>query len=103
MANTLSTDFDLMRSVADTTDARNEEIRAMLRAFIGRMTSVPPTVWGGLAAGRFKDVMGRWNAESMRLYHVLHTIAETIRHNEATLREAAQNHAHHVAAAGADL
>ena len=103
MANTLSTDFDLMRSVAETTDARNEEIRAMLQAFIGRMTSVPPTVWGGLAAGRFKDVMGRWNAESMRLYHVLHTIAETIRHNEATLREAAQNHAHHVAAAGADL
>jgi WXG100 family type VII secretion target len=103
MANTLSTDFDLMRSVADTTDARNEEIRAMLQAFIGRMTSVPPTVWGGLAAGRFKDVMDRWNAESMRLYHVLHTIAETIRHNEATLREAAQNHAHHVAAAGADL
>jgi WXG100 family type VII secretion target len=103
MANTLSTDFDLMRSVAETTDARNEEIRAMLQAFIGRMTSVPPTVWGGPAAGRFKDVMDRWNAESMRLYHVLHTIAETIRHNEATLREAAQNHAHHVGAAGANL
>jgi len=32
-ANTLSTDFDLMRSVAGTTDARNEEIRAMLQAF----------------------------------------------------------------------
>ena len=103
MANTLSTDFDLMRSVADTTDARNEEIRATLQAFIGRMTSVPPTVWGGPAAGRFKDVMDRWNAESMRLYHVLQTIAETIRHNEATLREAAHNHAHHVGAAGANL
>ena len=37
-ANTLSTDFDLMRSVAGTTDARNEEIRAMLQAFIGRMS-----------------------------------------------------------------
>jgi WXG100 family type VII secretion target len=103
MANTLSTDFDLMRSVADTTDARNEEIRATLQAFIGRMTNVPPSVWGGLAAGRFKEVMDRWNAESMRLYHVLHTIAETIRQNEATLREAAQNHAHHIAAVGGNL
>jgi len=28
--NSLSTDLDLMRSVADTTDARNEEIRALL-------------------------------------------------------------------------
>jgi WXG100 family type VII secretion target len=103
MPNTLSTDFDLMRSVADTTDARNEEIRAMLQGFIGRMTGVPHSVWGGLAAGRFKDVMDRWNAESVRLYHVLHTIAETIRHNEATLQEAAQNHAHHIAAAGGNL
>jgi WXG100 family type VII secretion target len=103
MANTLSTDFDLMRSVADTTDARNEEIRATLQAFIGRMTNVPPSVWGGLAAGRFKEVMDRWNAESMRLYHVLHTIAETIRHNEAMLQEAGQNHADHIAAAGGNL
>ena len=101
--NTLSTDFDLMRSVAATTDTRNEEIRAMLQAFIGRMSSVPPSVWGGLAAARFKDVVDRWNAESMRLYHVLHTIAETIRQNEATLREAAQNHAHHIAAVGGNL
>ena len=85
--NTLSTDFDLMRSVAGTTDARNEEIRAMLQAFIGRMSSVPQSVWGGLAAARFKDVVDRWNAESMRLYHVLHTIAETIRHNEAMLQQ----------------
>jgi len=102
-SNTLSTDFDLMRSVAGTTDVRNEEIRAMLQAFIGRMSSVPPSVWGGLAAARFKDVVDRWNAESMRLYHVLHAIAETIRHNEATLREAGQNHAHHIAAAGGSL
>ena len=101
--NTLSTDFDLMRSVADTTDARNDEIRAMLLAFIGRMSAVRPAVWGGLAAARFKDVMDRWNAESLRLYHVLHTIADTIRHNEATLREAGQNHAHHIAAAGGNL
>ncbi|MGO9381735.1 MAG: WXG100 family type VII secretion target [Mycobacterium sp.] len=102
-SSTLSTDFDLMRSVAGTTDARNEEIRAMLQAFIGRMSCVPSTVWGGLAAARFKDVVDRWNAESMRLYHVLHAIAETIRHNEATLREAGQNHARHVAAAGGSL
>ena len=101
--NTLSTDFDLMRSVAGTTDTRNEEIRAMLQAFIGRMSSVPQSVWGGLAAARFKDVVDRWNAESMRLYHVLHTIAETIRHNEAMLQEAGQNHADHIAAAGGNL
>jgi WXG100 family type VII secretion target len=101
--NTLSTDFDLMRSVAGTTETRNEEIRAMLQAFIGRMSGVPPSVWGGLAAARFKDVVDRWNAESMRLYHVLHTIAETIRHNEAMLQEAGQNHAHHISAAGGNL
>lgn len=52
MANTLSTDFDLMRSVAATTDARNDEIRAMLQAFIGRMSGVPHSVWGGLAVAR---------------------------------------------------
>jgi len=102
-ADSLRTDFDLMRSVASTTDNRNEEIRAMLHAFIGRMSSVPPSVWGGPAAVRFKDVVDRWNAESMRLYQVLHTIAETIRHNEAVLQEAGQNHAHHIAAAGGDL
>lgn len=101
--SSLNTDFDLMRSVAATTDSRNEEIRAMLQAFIGRMGAVPPSVWGGLAAARFKDVVDRWNAESTRLYHVLHAIAETIRHNEATLREAGQDHAHHIAAAGGDL
>jgi WXG100 family type VII secretion target len=102
-ANSLHTDFDLMRSVAGTTDNRNEEIRAMLQAFIGRMGSVPRSVWGGLAAARFKDVVDRWNAESLRLYQVLHSIAETIRHNEALLQEAGQNHAHHIAAAGGDL
>ena len=102
-ANTLSTDFDLMRSVAATTDTRNEEIRAMLQAIIGRISSVPPSVWGGIAAVRFRDVVDRWNAESMRLYHVLHNIAETIRHNEAALQEAGQAHAHHIAAAGGHL
>lgn len=102
-ANALRTDFDLMRAVASTTDDRNEEIRAMLQAFIGRMSSVPPSVWGGLAAARFKDVVDRWNAESMRLYQVLHKIAETIRHNESMLQDAGHNHANHIATAGADL
>ncbi|GAB3006383.1 WXG100 family type VII secretion target [Mycobacterium bourgelatii] len=101
--STLSTDFELMRSVAASTDTRNEEIRAMLQAFIGRMNSVPPAVWGGHAAARFRDVVERWNTESTRLYHVLHGIAATIRTNEATLREAAQNHAQRIAAVGGDL
>lgn len=102
-ANALSTDFDLMRSVAGTLDARNQEIRAMLQAFIGRVSSVPPSVWGGVAAARFKLVVDRWNAESMRLHHSLQTIAETIRRNEVALRDAAQNHAHHIGAAGENL
>lgn len=102
-ANTLSTDFDLMRSVAGTTAARNEEIRTMLQAFIGRMSSVPASVWGGHAAGRFKEVVDRWDAESLRLYGVLHTIAETIRHNAAALQEAGHDHANHIAAAGGNL
>lgn len=101
--NTLSTDFDLMRSVAAATDTCNEEIRAMLQAFIGRMSSVPPSVWGGVAAARFKDVVHRWNAESMKLHHALHSIAETIHYNEAALREAADNHAHHIGTAGGNL
>ncbi|MCV7233239.1 WXG100 family type VII secretion target [Mycobacterium branderi] len=99
----MSTDLDLMRSVAATTDTRNEEIRAMLQAFIGRMSSVPPSVWGGAAAARFKEVVDRWNAESMKLHHALHGIAETIRYNETTLREAADDHAHRIAAAGGGL
>ena len=101
--NTLSADFEVMRSVAGATDTRNEEIRAMLQTFIGRMSGVPPSVWGGPAAARFKEVVDRWNAESVRLYHVLCAIAETIRHNAATLQEAGQDHATHIAAAGGNL
>jgi WXG100 family type VII secretion target len=101
--NTLSTDFDLMCSVAGSIDTRNEEIRTTLQAFIGRMSSVPPSVWGGVAAARFQDVVQRWNAESMKLHHALHGIAETIRYNEAALRESADNHAHRIGTAGADL
>lgn len=75
----------------------------MLRAFIGRMSSVPSSVWGGLAAARFKEMVDRWNAESIKLYHALHDIAETIRHNETALREAGEAHAQHIAAAGGHL
>lgn len=98
--NALSTDFDLMRAVAATTEARNEEIRAMLQAFIGRMRGVPPAVWAGAAAGRFRDVVDRWNAESVKLHAALADIAETIRHNERVLREAADHHAGRIGAAG---
>src|SRR5579875_2816867 len=84
-AGALSTDLELMRSVAATTDTRNEEIRTVLQAFIGRISSVPPSVWGGVAANRFKEVLDRWHVESTKLYHGLHSIAETIRYNEAML------------------
>lgn len=102
-ANALTTDLDLMRSVAATTDARNEEIRATLQGFVGRISSVPPSVWGGLAADRFKEVLDRWNVESTKLYHALHSIAETIRYNEAMLRDAGEAHAHRIATVGGHL
>jgi hypothetical protein len=60
-------DFELVTAVAGKTDARNEEVRAMLQSFIGRMGSVPPSAWGGVAATRFRDVVDRRNAESMKL------------------------------------
>jgi WXG100 family type VII secretion target len=101
--NALSTDFDLMRSVAAAIDTRNEEIRAALQAFIGRMGGVPQSVWGGTAASRFKDVVHRWNAESMRLHQALHSIAETIRYNEVALRDAADSHAAHIGVAAGNL
>jgi len=101
--NALSTDFDLMLSVATAIDTRNEEIRAALQAFIGRMSGVPHSVWGGLAASRFQDVVHRWNAESLKLHQALHGIAETIRHNEVTLRDAAENHALHIGTAAGNL
>ena len=100
---TLSTDFDLMRSVAATADARNEEIRVLLQGFINRMEAVPPTVWGGLAAARFKTVVAHWNAESTRLSNALAGIADTIRNNEHQLREAAQLHAQRISELTAHL
>lgn len=95
-SHTLSADFDLMRAVAAATDARNEDIRGMLQSFVARMRAVPPSVWSGMAAARFQDVLDRWNTESLRLHHSLARIAETIRHNERALREAAENHSQHI-------
>lgn len=92
----LNTDLELMHTVSGQIDARNEEIRAMLGAFLGRMCSVPASVWGGAAAVRFRDVVDRWNTESMTLHTALERIAETIRLNEFTLREAADGHSHQI-------
>jgi WXG100 family type VII secretion target len=99
----LNTDFELMTAVSAKTDARNEEIRAMLQSFIGRMSSVPPSVWGGVAAARFRDVVDRWNAESVKLHAALQRIAETIRTNEQTLRQAAETHSHQIDAVATHL
>jgi WXG100 family type VII secretion target len=99
----LTTDFELMTVIAGKTDGRNEEIRAMLQSFIGRMSGVPPSVWGGVAAVRFRDVVERWNTESMKLYAALQRIAETIRHNERTLREATESHSHQIGSVATNL
>ncbi|ANE82038.1 type VII secretion protein EsxU [Mycobacterium adipatum] len=98
MMTALNTDLELMGSVAGQIDARNAEVRAMLGTFIGRMCSVPASVWGGAAAVRFREVVDRWNAESLALHNALDRIAETIRFNEHTLREAADAHSHRIAA-----
>jgi WXG100 family type VII secretion target len=100
-SSALNTDFGLMSAVAVKIDGRNEEIRSMLRTFIGQMASVPPSVWGGAAAARFREVVDRWNTESLALHGSLQRIAETIRLNERTLREAADQHSHRIAAADA--
>lgn len=99
----LNTDFELMGSVAGAIDARNEEIRAMLHAFIGRMSSVPPEVWGGVAAARFREVVDRWNAESLKLHTALQRIAETMRRNREALLTAADAHSARIAAVGTTL
>lgn len=96
----LATDFELMAAVAGQIDTGNEEIRAMLTALANQMTNVSPVVWGGAAAARFGEVMARWNTESARLYAALQQIAETLRGNEQTLRQAADDHAVRIAAAG---
>jgi len=97
MSDALTTDFDLMSTVAAKVDGGNEEIRSMLAGFIGQMTAIPPTVWGGTAAVRFQDVVDRWNTESMRLHAALGRIAETVRLNASTLQEAGEQHGRHIA------
>ena len=99
----LTTDFDLMLAVAGRTDARNDEIRAMLQSFIGAMTSVPPSVWGGAAAARFREVVDRWNSESLKLHAALQRIAETIRDNERLLRTATDGHADRIGSVAATI
>jgi WXG100 family type VII secretion target len=99
----LNTDFDLMRAIAARTDSGNEEIRALLQSFIGRMAGVPPAVWGGNAATAFRGVVDRWNAESLKLHQALRDIADTIRFNENALREAGEGHARQIEALGADI
>ena len=99
----LNTDFELMAAVAGKIDVRNDEVRAMLRAFIAQMTSVPTAVWGGVAAARFKEVVDRWDAESMRLYAALQRSAETMRQNERILREVADAHSHDITATTSTL
>ena len=96
----LGTDFEVMASVASKIDVLNDDVRAMLQTFIGRMSSVPPSVWGGVAAVRFRDVVDRWNRESLVLHTSLGRIAETIRANERTLRAAADGHAQRLGALG---
>lgn len=104
MTNTaLNTDFALMRSAADATDARCAEIRTLLQGCIGRLAAVPPSVWGGVAAARFRDVVDRWNAETVKLCHSLEAIAATIRHNEQTLQDAGHQHAQQIASVATEL
>jgi len=102
-AGSLTTDFDLMRDVAGKIDARNDEIRAMLQGFIGRMTSVPPSVWGGNAATAFRSVVDRWNTESVKLQQALQGIAETIRANERVLRDAGETHSAQITAVAGNM
>lgn len=99
----LTTDLDLMTAVAHRIDARNDEVRGMLASFIGQMTAVPSSVWGGVAAARFVEVVDRWNAESVTLHSALARIADTMRGNERTLRAAGEAHAHTIAASAASL
>ncbi|MDH6244720.1 WXG100 family type VII secretion target [Mycobacterium sp. OTB74] len=96
----LNADFDQMAGVSTKIDGRNEEIRAMLGSFIGQMTAIPPTVWGGAAATRFQDVVNRWNTESIRLHASLQRIAETIRANAESLRYSAEAHSQRIGATG---
>jgi uncharacterized protein YukE len=48
-------------------------------------------------------VVDRWNSESTKLHLALQDIAETMRFNERTLREAAESHSHQIGAVGTAL
>lgn len=103
MSTSLGTDFAVMTSVAHKIDLVNDDTRAMLQTFIGHMSSVPPSVWGGTAAARFSEVVDRWNRESVTLHTSLAHIAETIRANERTLRASVDGHTHRLGAVGGNL
>ncbi|MDG4664017.1 WXG100 family type VII secretion target [Mycobacterium sp. 236(2023)] len=99
----LATDLELMVSVAAKTDTRNDEIRAMLQSFITAMSNVPPSVWGGAAAVRFREVVERWNAESLKLHSSLQRIAETIRDNQRVLQDVADGHSQRIGSVAASM
>ncbi len=99
----LNTDLELMTAVAGKIDARNDEIRSMLQTFIGQMVNVPTSVWGGVAATRFRGVVDRWNGESAKLHVALQGIAETLRANERSLRDAAESHSHQIGTVGTNI
>ena len=99
----LATDLELMVSVAAKTDTRNDEIRAMLQSFIGAMSNVPPSVWGGAAAARFREVVERWNSESLKLHTALQRIAETIRDNQRVLADVADGHSQRIGSVAASM
>ncbi len=65
--------------------------------------AVCAAVGGGVAASRFHDVVDRWNTESVKLHAALQRIAETIRLNQQTLREAADSHSHQIGAVATNL
>jgi len=103
VGGSLNTDFDLMTAVAGKTDARNEEIRAMLQSFIGQMSGVPASVWGGTAATRFHDVVDRWNAQSLKLHAALQRIAETIRLILFNHPATTESHSHQIGSVATNL
>ena len=73
------------------------------RTYLGSMSSVPPSVWGGVAATRFREVMERWNGESLKLHAALQRIAETIRDNERILRTTTDGHADRIGSVAATI
>src|SRR5437879_2338557 len=94
----LTTDFELMSAVAAKTDSRNEEIRAMLQSFIGRMTSVSTSarlnaaldelraqiaplqqVWTREAAEAYRVEQTRWEQATAALNEILFNLGNAVR------------------------